>query len=186
MRSVESQGHDEDALFSALLVSAVIGIAVMVARRRLLRREQSGVTDGAMHSGGQRKLRRFSGSRGSRRVSLSTTPVRPVVSVIGDLFQGYVPFGDNAFWMTTAPPGITITSAWTRNGDVGRLRPAGFAVGDFWKDNSTRHIRRLRIWPRAGGGSTPASRELRTSTAASMAYRSYAPLAVSAGPISYR
>src|SRR5947209_1819052 len=49
-----------------------------------------------------------------------------------------IPLGHNAYWMTTAPPGITINSAWTADGDVnaGGL-PGGMAVGDFWMVNNT-------------------------------------------------
>jgi hypothetical protein len=51
---------------------------------------------------------------------------------------GAIPVGQNAYWMTTAPPGITINSAWTANGDV----TAGgwttnVVVGDFWRDVNT-------------------------------------------------
>ena len=59
-----------------------------------------------------------------------------------------VPPGKNAFWMTTAPPGITINSAWTANGDVAATAfPSGLVAGDFWKSNTTG----------AYGGSTLAS-----------------------------
>ena len=46
--------------------------------------------------------------------------------------------GQNAYWMTTAPPGITINQAWTANGDVnaGGWTP-GVVVGDFWRDVNT-------------------------------------------------
>jgi hypothetical protein len=49
---------------------------------------------------------------------------------------GVVPDGQNAYWMTTAPPGVIINSAWTANGDVSasNLGPTGFVVGDFWRD----------------------------------------------------
>lgn len=58
------------------------------------------------------------------------------------------PGGKNAFWMTTAPAGITINSAWTENGDVQTSNLAnGFVVGDFWIDNGTGQY----------GGSTLAS-----------------------------
>ena len=50
---------------------------------------------------------------------------------------GGVPAGANAFWMTTAPPGVTINSAWTANPDVTASGiSGGFAVGDFWEDSS--------------------------------------------------
>jgi hypothetical protein len=55
-------------------------------------------------------------------------------------FQVYtfMPQGQNAYWMTTAPPGITINSAWTTNGDVTSGGTTnGFIAGDFWKDNTT-------------------------------------------------
>jgi hypothetical protein len=40
--------------------------------------------------------------------------------------------------MTTAPPGITINSAWTENGDVTSSGIVnGWVVGDFWRDVNT-------------------------------------------------
>jgi hypothetical protein len=47
--------------------------------------------------------------------------------------------GQNAYWMTTAPPGIVINSAWTANGDVATINAAGtgLVVGDFWRDNAS-------------------------------------------------
>jgi hypothetical protein len=52
--------------------------------------------------------------------------------------DGLVPQGQNAYWMTTAPSGIVINSAWTANGDVGVSNiTGGFAVGDFWRDVDT-------------------------------------------------
>src|SRR5277367_5337978 len=49
-----------------------------------------------------------------------------------------IPVGQNAYWMTTAPPGITINSAWTANGDVSAGGwTTGVAVGDFWRDINT-------------------------------------------------
>ena len=50
---------------------------------------------------------------------------------------GAVPAGTNAFWMTSAPPGITINSAWTANPDVSASGiSGGFVVGDFWENSS--------------------------------------------------
>jgi hypothetical protein len=53
--------------------------------------------------------------------------------------DGAVPDGQNAYWMTTAPSGIVINSAWTAPGDVSTLNvfSTGFAVGDFWIDNAS-------------------------------------------------
>ena len=46
--------------------------------------------------------------------------------------------GENAYWMTTAPPGITINSAFTANGDVTAGNwTTGVVIGDFWKDVNT-------------------------------------------------
>jgi hypothetical protein len=46
-----------------------------------------------------------------------------------------IPLGENAYWMTTAPPGITINSAWTANGDVNAGNwTTGVVIGDFWRD----------------------------------------------------
>ena len=50
----------------------------------------------------------------------------------------FIPQGQNAYWMTTAPPGITINQAWTANGDVSASGiSTGLAVGDFWRDVNT-------------------------------------------------
>ena len=49
-----------------------------------------------------------------------------------------IPLGQNAYWMTTAPPGITINRAWTANGDVNAGGwTTGVVVGDFWRDVNT-------------------------------------------------
>jgi hypothetical protein len=49
-----------------------------------------------------------------------------------------IPLGQNAYWMTTAPPGITINQAWTGNGDVNAGGwTTGVDVGDFWRDVNT-------------------------------------------------
>jgi hypothetical protein len=49
-----------------------------------------------------------------------------------------IPLGENAYWMTTAPPGITITSAFTANGDVNAGGwTTGVVIGDFWRDVNT-------------------------------------------------
>jgi hypothetical protein len=49
-----------------------------------------------------------------------------------------IPLGQNAYWMTTAPPGITINSAWTANGDVNAGGwTTGVVVGDFWRNIDT-------------------------------------------------
>jgi len=57
--------------------------------------------------------------------------------------------GQNGYWMTTAPPGIVINSAWTANGDVTYVNFPGtyLVVGDFWRDVNSG----------AYGGSTLAS-----------------------------
>ena len=49
-----------------------------------------------------------------------------------------IPLGENAYWMTTAPSGITINHAWTANGDVTAGNwTTGVVVGDFWRDVNT-------------------------------------------------
>jgi hypothetical protein len=49
-----------------------------------------------------------------------------------------VPAGQSAYWMTTAPYGITINSAWTTNGDVaGNGLVLGWKVNDMWRDNTS-------------------------------------------------
>ena len=121
------------------------------------------VTDG----GGSCSAFSFYGNTGSFMAPSSCPMSIQANAVIG--------LDSNAYWMTTAPSGITINSAWTANGDVtaGGWTP-GVAIGDFWRDANTgvwvdRHCLRAR------SGSTPDSRAARTSTARSTASRSSAP-----------
>ena len=49
-----------------------------------------------------------------------------------------IPLGENGFWMTTAPPGITINQALTVNGDVNAGGwTTGLVIGDFWQNVTT-------------------------------------------------
>ena len=49
-----------------------------------------------------------------------------------------IPLGENAYWMTTAPPGITINQALTANGDVNAGGwTTGVVIGDFWQNVTT-------------------------------------------------
>ena len=100
------------------------------------------VTDGNMSAGqtGACSAFNFSGDL-SAFITSDTCPMT-IENVTG------VPAGQNAFWMTTAPPGIVINSAWTANGDViATPLSSGRVAGDFWESNAT--------W--AYGGSTLAS-----------------------------
>ena len=46
--------------------------------------------------------------------------------------------GSNGYWMTTAPPGITINNAWTPNeGVTAGGWTNGVDIGDFWRDINT-------------------------------------------------
>jgi hypothetical protein len=73
-----------------------------------------------------------------------------------------VPQGQNAYWMTTAPPGIVINSAWTANGDVSVSDiTGGFAVGDFWRDVDSGAYGGSTL-AASQRGSTPGSKEART------------------------
>ena len=46
--------------------------------------------------------------------------------------------GSNGYWMTTAPPGITINNAWTPSeGVTASGWTTGVAIGDFWRDINT-------------------------------------------------
>ena len=57
------------------------------------------------------------------------------LQVNGDMPQWQV-----ASWSTTAPPGITIDSAWTANGDVsGEGMADGFVAEDFWYTGGAWH-----------------------------------------------
>ena len=88
------------------------------------------VTDGNMNTGQTGGCNAF-GVYGY--LSVFSIPSRCPMSLEGG---GVVPQGQNAFWMTTAPPGVVINSAWTADGDVSTTPASGsgFVVGDFWKD----------------------------------------------------
>ena len=88
------------------------------------------VTDGNMNAGQTGSCDAF-GVYGD--LSVFNVPSGCPMSLEGG---GVVPQGQNAYWMTTAPPGIIINSAWTANGDVSssNLTATGFVVGDFWRD----------------------------------------------------
>jgi hypothetical protein len=95
------------------------------------------VTDGVMHSGGSGSCDAFQ-ARGDFTVFAVTNGCPSGgLTIAGGFPDLLVLGGHNAFWITTAPPGITITSAWTQNGDVYGFSSRGFVIGDFWKDNST-------------------------------------------------
>ena len=91
------------------------------------------VTDGNMNAGQTGSCNAF-GFYGD--VSVFAAPVTCPMSVVA---TAVVPLGQNGYWMTTAPPGVTINSAWTSNGDVATstISPGGFSVGDFWRDIDT-------------------------------------------------
>lgn len=96
------------------------------------------VADGVMHSGGSGTCNAFQ-ARGDFTIFSVFDDCQSGrgLAITGGLPQPSVPSGHNAFWVTTAPPGITITSAWTQNGDVYGTASGGLVIGDFWKDNST-------------------------------------------------
>ena len=103
----------------ALLLAAVVAPAA--------RAGSLWVTDGA----GSCRAFGVYGDLGSSFIAPSACPMS---------IQAYafIPQGQNAYWMTTAPPGITINQAWTANGDVSASGiSTGLAVGDFWRDVNT-------------------------------------------------
>jgi hypothetical protein len=113
-----------------------------------------------MHSGGSGACDAFQARGDLAKFAVNNTCATGGPLYIGALFQGWFPSGDNAFWITTAPPGITITSAWTQNGDVYGAASDGFVIGDFWKDNSTgryggSHLAAGQRWFNTGVEGTP-------------------------------
>ncbi len=89
------------------------------------------VTDGNMNAGQTGSCSAF-GAYGDLSVFFAQPGCPMSLEAVGT-----VPAGENAFWLTTAPPGITINTAWTGNPDVISSGIAdGFAVGDFWENSS--------------------------------------------------
>ena len=89
------------------------------------------VTDGNMNAGQTGDCSAFNFYAGPP--DFETIPGCPMA--LGEV--GEVPAGANSFWMTTAPPGITINQAWTANPDVAASGISdGFVVGDFWENSS--------------------------------------------------
>src|SRR3984885_5985035 len=88
------------------------------------------VTDGNSNAGQTGSCNAF-GFYGD--LSVFADPVGCPMSIVA---TGIAPLDQNGYWMTTAPLGITINSAWTSNGDVVVSGGAvgGFVVGDFWRD----------------------------------------------------
>jgi hypothetical protein len=111
--------------WAAIIASALVCVLPVVAAPAAWGGE-IWVTDGA----GSCNAFGFYGSLASFTVP-SSCPMTIQVSNV-------IPLGGNAYWMTTAPPGITINSAWTANGDVNAGNwTTGVAVGDFWRDINT-------------------------------------------------
>ena len=114
---------------AAALLAAALGVGALMAAP--VRAGTIWVTDGDM--AGQNGNCNAFGVAGN--LSVFSVPSRCPMSIAGG---SVVPPGQNAFWMTTAPPGITINSAWTTNGDVTSSELLnGWVVGDFWQDKTT-------------------------------------------------
>jgi hypothetical protein len=148
MSSVQQKKSRGKRAARALLVSALMTIGATIGTTPAAQAATIWVTDGVMHSGGSGSCDAFQ-ARGdfTRYAARDNCAVGGALTIAG---SGYFPSGDNAFWITTAPPGITINSAWTQNGDVNGAGSAGFVLGDFWKDNST---------GRYGGSQLPLGRQ---------------------------
>jgi len=113
--------------FACATVCILVGINVPGARAGTI-----WVTDGNMNDGQTGSCNAF-GVYGD--LSAFYVPSGCPMSLATDAL---VPQGQNGYWMTTAPPGIIINSAWTANGDVSVSGiTGGFAVGDFWRDINT-------------------------------------------------
>ncbi len=134
VRSAKSQGK---RAVRALLVAAVMGIGVSMVGAPAAQAGTVWVADGVMHSGGSGPCDAFQARGDLSKFAVTNGCASGGALTIGTLFQGWFPSGDDAFWVTTAPPGITITGAWTQNGDVYGAASGGFVIGDFWQDNST-------------------------------------------------
>jgi hypothetical protein len=135
------------ALRVGRLVLAVVGAASLpiAVAAPAARAGTIWVTDGNMNAGQTGSCNAF-GFYGD--LAVFADPVGCPMSVVA---TAVVPLGQNGYWMTTAPTGVTINSAWTSNGDVATstISPGGFSVGDFWRDVDTG----------AWGGSTLAANQ---------------------------
>ena len=96
------------------------------------------VTDGNMNSGQTGGCGAFAAAGDFGIYPGYGTPIftAPSFCPMSIVAGSIVPPGQNAYWMTTAPPGITIVAAWTANGDVASssVNEDGWTVGDFWRD----------------------------------------------------
>jgi len=112
---------------AAALAACVVALLVTPAARA----GTIWVTDGNMNAGQTGDCAAFDFYPGP--ADFETIPGCPIsLGAIGE-----VPAGANSFWMTTAPPGITINGAWTANPDVASSGISdGFVVGDFWENSS--------------------------------------------------
>ncbi len=79
-----------------------------------------------------------SGNCNAFRAYLGSSFIAPSACPMSIQANAFIPQGENAYWMTTAPPGITINQAWTANGDVSASGTnSAIVVGDFWRDVNT-------------------------------------------------
>jgi len=121
------------AIAVSMAVCSVIAAAAPVARAGDI-----WVTDGNMNGGQTGGCGAFAAAGDFGIYPGYGTPIFTVPSAcpMSIAAGSIVPPGQNAYWMTTAPPGVTIVSAWTANGDVtsGGINTGGWAVGDFWRD----------------------------------------------------
>jgi hypothetical protein len=93
------------------------------------------VTEGSMNAGGSGSCNAFQPGGSTYWYNVTRNCPGGGMSVDTNFSP---PGGKNGFWITTAPAGITINSAWTQNDDVQTSNLGnGFAVGDFWIDNGT-------------------------------------------------
>jgi hypothetical protein len=154
-----ARSRNRRMMTALVLLTLAVGALALVAASPA-RAGTVWVTDGVMHSGGSGSCDAFQARGDLTKYAVNNTCASGGNLLIETFFQGAFPSGDNAFWITTAPPGITITSAWTQNGDVYGANYDGFVIGDFWRDNSTgqyggSHLAAGQRWFNTGVEGTP-------------------------------
>ncbi len=92
------------------------------------------VTDGNMNAGQTGACNAFSFG-GDLSVAIAPSSCPMSVAINGNLPEWQV-----ASWSTVAPPGVTINSAWTANGDVTQIgMEGGLVAEDFWYTGGAWH-----------------------------------------------
>ena len=128
MRLVGALRHAGFSIAASISVCATVAITSPAARAGTI-----WVTDGNMNAGQTGSCGAFgAGGDFAEGLILSSCPM--------SLEAIELPQWQAVTWSTTAPPGITINSAWTANGDVNSGGIAdGYVAEDFWYTGGAWH-----------------------------------------------